>query len=856
MQEPEASPERITTALERDGAWLLRLARALTRDAEAASDAVQTTLLRAWERTRRGTDAAAGGRPPRAWLARVVRNALSAEARRADLRRAREEASARAEGIAAESTALERIELQRRVMDALEALPEPYRATLVARFLDGLSPRAIAGREGLPVKTVHTRIERGLARLRTHLDARFGDDRGAWVGALLALPRPGIAWHELGRSSIWKGMAMGTGAKALGGVVAVAMVGAILWLRTGRGEASERRNEAPAPVAPAVLVERADDPAPVPGPTRTLAEPEPAAPASTAAAPAAPAAETVLLRGRVLDARGTALAGLWVQARAASRLDERPRPRARTAADGGFSVSLARADLPLRLTLDDTRYALLREAFCRPANATREHLLVAVEATDLTGIVVDESGAPVEGASVSLRPDAALLVDFPYALDNTVRVDWRIETDPDGRFRLERVPAVPGGELRADKRGYGPGTLALEVPPSGELRLVLRTLTGDERVPEVEGLVLLPGGGAAVGATVRYGMHTTRTDGTGRFHLPLDDSPDPDLELAAGLEGYGTALIEGYGALQERSQPYAPAPVVLVLRESNLELAGKVVDARGAPLVGWQVQLAEGTPVTRRRMPPILAEELDGRPVSCLSADDGSFVLHGLLDRDYELFAFDPATVVSVRAGPFAAGVRDARVEVPDGLAHPRVAGRLVSRRGRPVPGARVMASRTVHRTEWGSSWMSGTEVETDADGRFELTEVPRDGYLHVGGEGVVPEDFPLEEGRDPEQLELEIGLRCHFQVTVEGSDLADLGIEVLDATGQALSIYTFSAQGSSSRGMLPLLEGRMEISAVSEEGIEVRLHRLLEKGERRELARRPLALVPEDVCEVRFALE
>ena len=41
----------------------------------------------------------------------------------------------------------------------------------------------MAARLGVPVKTVHTRLERGLAKLRARLDQRFNGDRGAWLRA-------------------------------------------------------------------------------------------------------------------------------------------------------------------------------------------------------------------------------------------------------------------------------------------------------------------------------------------------------------------------------------------------------------------------------------------------------------------------------------------------------------------------------------------------------------------------------------------------------------------------------------------------------------------------------------------------
>src|SRR6185436_18750459 len=52
-----------------------------------------------------------------------------------------------------------------------------------------LPPRAIARCEGIPVRTVKTRLARALDKLRERLDARSRGDRTAWLSALVALTR-------------------------------------------------------------------------------------------------------------------------------------------------------------------------------------------------------------------------------------------------------------------------------------------------------------------------------------------------------------------------------------------------------------------------------------------------------------------------------------------------------------------------------------------------------------------------------------------------------------------------------------------------------------------------------------------
>ena len=78
--------------------------------------------------------------------------------------------------------------LQRRVVDAVMDLREPYKSAVVFRYLDELRPEEIAERLGVPVGTVKSRLKRGLAMLRerfdpTHLQIRDGglEDLGARI---------------------------------------------------------------------------------------------------------------------------------------------------------------------------------------------------------------------------------------------------------------------------------------------------------------------------------------------------------------------------------------------------------------------------------------------------------------------------------------------------------------------------------------------------------------------------------------------------------------------------------------------------------------------------------------------------
>jgi hypothetical protein len=85
---------------------------------------------------------------------------------------------------------LDQLRLHRLLVDLVLALDEPYRATIVARFVDGCSAAELARSLGIPESTVRGRLREGLGRLRANLDERQGR-RKAWA--------PGMACHRRSR---------------------------------------------------------------------------------------------------------------------------------------------------------------------------------------------------------------------------------------------------------------------------------------------------------------------------------------------------------------------------------------------------------------------------------------------------------------------------------------------------------------------------------------------------------------------------------------------------------------------------------------------------------------------------------
>src|SRR5262249_58522472 len=71
--------------------------------------------------------------------------------------------------------------------DAVRARAEPYRTAILLRYLRDLPVDEVARRTGVPVATLRSRVQRGLALLRSRLDRRHGS-RAAWVALLGPAP--------------------------------------------------------------------------------------------------------------------------------------------------------------------------------------------------------------------------------------------------------------------------------------------------------------------------------------------------------------------------------------------------------------------------------------------------------------------------------------------------------------------------------------------------------------------------------------------------------------------------------------------------------------------------------------------
>lgn len=168
----------------------------------------------------------------RPWLRQVLRNEARAQRRSSNRRQAREHRAALFE----EPPSLEVLAAHGQVASAVRAalvdLDPPYRRVLEARFLGERTAAEIARSEGCPAGTVRWRVQEGLRRMRSSLDARF-EDREAWRGRMAAFAAAPLTWAvtppgktTMISTSLFTKLALGALTTAAAGVAIVATTGA------------------------------------------------------------------------------------------------------------------------------------------------------------------------------------------------------------------------------------------------------------------------------------------------------------------------------------------------------------------------------------------------------------------------------------------------------------------------------------------------------------------------------------------------------------------------------------------------------------------------------------------------------
>lgn len=487
-------------------------------------------------------------------------------------------------------------------------------------------------------------------------------------------------------------------------------------------------------------------------------------------------------------------------------------PRAaRSSAVGEVSVVGLRA-LPHRCSVRAEGFVAMIALPCTPGDSPLRFALR--RAATITGVVVDEQGAPIRGAQVEVTGSTDL--GEPVALSsNALAFRTALFTaqlaGPTALLRqagelgvtVGAVPPIPlaptmlasaapreptpaTGSDASVERAPGPlttgfgtdaeGRFRITGVPPGRIQLVARHLayavavtpprvvTAGALIEDVR--IVLPAGGVIDGRV---------TDARGfpveaiRVELSAAREPYPRVLLAGtggrfefrGVVGVVTLTAYPPGAPPVRAQVEvasgATVPVTLALEGEVVALSGRVVDSRGFGVAGARVKVRS----LRARTPMSLAVD---------SAEDGTWSLEGLPPPPYSVEADHPDYAVTQLPR-----VTDARAELRLTLAEGAAVRGLVTDAYSREPIAEVR----VHL----AAGARGFDATTLPDGTYEVLRVPAGRYTVTAEHGAYVSA----------QTEVVVARRGRALADADAPPLAleaggSLSGEVVDALGAPIS--------------------------------------------------------------------
>jgi RNA polymerase sigma factor (sigma-70 family) len=658
---------------------LRNLARSLVHGDADADDLLQDAAVAVLEHPPATSD----DRPVRGWLKAVLRNRWRMDHRRDRRRHAREQAAAWADlpGTAAASEpadhALSRARTLEKLAAALVALDEPFRTTVIRRYLDGESAAMIARALGVPAGTVRWRLKTGLARLRAALD----ETSPRWQGLLAPLaPLAGATVKT--KTSISLAVVL---------VILLLGIAGVIW-RVRRPDTS------PSPTIPA-----ASTTPPIPHPPRTAAVALPALPNHPLPGQGRAIVEASddaggVIAGRVINwSTGNGVAGAELTFTSGGRAEA-----VRSHDDGSFELA---PPAPGRFALStiaapgflpyapELLHSTVRIALA--AHQTVRGVTVFLfPALDYRGTVVDAKGAAVAGARVRLlgTPTGEQVLDRP-------ETEW--VSDRDGHFTFHAADDAVLEAVRGSARGWArldgdvaitkQLTIALADAPARDATITGRAIdTAGAPVADVL-IRATPAGPRGNRATV-----FATTAGDGGFTLTdLDRKPYDLVTQAADM---APATLDAV--------PGGSHDVTLVL-DGGLRLAGRVVDGDGKPAPSYTLLVFRRAGVARQLM--VARSIIDPR---------GQFAVQ-VVKGDYELIAAASGWAPSPPTHA-TAGATDLQLALSQGAT---LRGKVVaSDDGTPIGYARIMREAA---SGGASAQPANAGTVTRADGTFELTGIP-----------------------------------------------------------------------------------------------------------------------------------
>ncbi len=627
----------LETTLAQHARFVRGIATALTRDHDVAHDAAMAALL---------APLPTGVRDPRAWWRRVAQNAVRRLTRDRTRQRWHEGRTAPQPSAPPTAEVAEKHELIESVAREVARLREPYRATILLRFYDGLSAREIAERQQVPLATVRSRVQRGTAQLRDALDRRHRD-REDWRPALAALARRPIPLTP----------ASGLARRVLIGAAAAAAVTAPLLVWSGATPTGP--NADPLPSA-TVLTEWADfeggdaraardGSPPAANPVATVPAPPPRTASASTEPPVSPMPPRLtFVHGVVLDPWGQPLPNATVYQGTADAL----RPGPVSDADGRFALAIERSCAFAALHAQHgasgrTNVEVFQTPLLHIPPSTAVTLQTRGDGVGVAGLIVDETGVGVGNATVQITPSAA-------GGDPGTPAAFEVRTDSGGRFRLlglargyHRVTAIDTGAWT---------DVYLRPGATAEVRLELTAGVSIHGVVRDDNGASVPDAEVAVQLDRHHRTGETWTDEEGRF--ALEDVPAGRcLLVAIGPRGHrAECWIDALPGQAVEWQPTLGHGVIL---------RGHLRHPDGSPCDEVQIRAhSEAAPEWRRTVEP---------------AADGSFAIPQCPGPVHlELWSGDAPGDWPLRStGPLSPGDNPHLIEIDDRDWSAEVAGRI-----------------------------------------------------------------------------------------------------------------------------------------------------------------------------------
>lgn len=752
--------------------WMRSFARSLVFDQSKVDDVVQEAWLAAIKTPANRIQ------NPKAWLSGVIRHTVFDFGKSESRRAKREQLAAKGEALPSTADLAEQVSMQRKIAGLVLELEEPYRSTVLLRFFEDLTPNEIAERQGVPPATVYSRLSRALEQMRERLDRDYGN-RQDWCLALLPLAK-------LSKVASTSAISLTAIFGAL--FLVVSFFTWNFWIQSDSSnpihlvnvsESSETSAQANTPSDSSISIP--------PHSTRELI-------ASTA--PPSPPQNTPqkhIIRGQVLDTSGAPVSRINVCWYGSGN----KRNETRTVTfQTGITVISHEDDCLTEAVSDDLGHFQFEfvnppvsekggaesrgEDWLRVADGwflnesgEREYVLVVAKSRELFGSVVDEQGSPIADAEVQSSLRFEELRSFPLLLDKLNTQDRLLEmnrSDGYGRFQLKYVPDVSEVRVVTKHPDYRQDQRNIPNSPSAELSIVLLSRQPQKPLQNlIRGRVVDANGIGLADVTVGMHVEKTKTDSTGAFAFEAQAGFEDDEALYAVRADYQPVRIENYGKVVRESSK-SLEPVLICLKEKALSISGRVVDAAGNPLSGFEVDIFEPSLFS----PSVLGSDflsefaMRGSWQRMTTQKSGQFWILGLANRSYRLLAWDEKSLLAIKSPPISAGSQNVQIVIPADSVREKIRGQVLSAAGIPLPGVEVsLGLNTYEVTREGGSVSNTITREgtfTNLEGRFELNNVPRyEVYLQFNGKAIAEKRTTIPVESDGQDLRFNLPVKCRL---------------------------------------------------------------------------------------------